>query len=81
MAIRSELRDIMRWLLRRADSPPPPGTGQRHQAAEQAAAQRRLLDQAKRSRDTHWHREPIQTTPYAPTTSDQRTGDATGSHR
>ncbi|PMR61557.1 hypothetical protein C1A38_08635 [Verrucosispora sp. ts21] len=81
MAIRSELYDILRWLLRRADSPPPPGTGQRHQAAEQAAAQRRLLDQAKRSRDTYRHREPIQTTPYAPTTRDQRTGDATGSHR
>jgi hypothetical protein len=78
VAIRSELRDIMRWLLRRADSPPPPGTGQRHQAAEQAVAQQRLLDQAKRLRDTQWHREPIQTTPYVPTMRDQRT---TWSHR
>jgi hypothetical protein len=77
----SELRDIMRWLLRRADSPPPPGTGQRHQAAEQAAAQRRLLDQAKRLRDTQWHRELTQAAPYAPTMLDQRTSDGTRGHR
>ncbi|MEU4640494.1 hypothetical protein [Micromonospora sp. NPDC023814] len=48
--MRSELRGIVRWLLRRSDSPPP-SSGQRHQAAEQAAAQRRLLDQAKRLRN------------------------------
>ncbi|MFV2104899.1 hypothetical protein [Micromonospora sp. LOL_024] len=77
MAIWSELRDIMRWLLRRADSPPPPGIGQRHQAAEQAVAQRRLLDQAKQLRDTQWHREPTPT----PTTLCLRTSDGTRGHR
>ncbi|MFG3707838.1 hypothetical protein ACGF7U_24320 [Micromonospora sp. NPDC047670] len=51
MATWSELRGIVRWLLRRPDSRPPSGVGQRHQAAEQEAARRRLLDQAERLRD------------------------------
>nr|WP_230414927.1 hypothetical protein [Micromonospora tarapacensis] len=71
----------MRWLLRRADSPPPPGTGQRHQATEHAAAQRRLLDQANRLRDTQWHRQPIHAVTYVPTTLGQRTSDGTRDHR
>ncbi|SBT39035.1 hypothetical protein [Micromonospora narathiwatensis] len=81
MAIWSELRDIMRWLLRRPDSPPPPGTGQCHQAAEQAAAKRRLLDQAKQLGDTQRRRKPTQAGPYVPTALDQRTGDGTRGHR
>ncbi|MGC4804772.1 hypothetical protein [Micromonospora sp. DT233] len=50
MTIMSELRAITRWLLRRADSPPPPDTGQRIQEAEQIAARQRILDQAKADR-------------------------------
>ncbi|WP_320067842.1 hypothetical protein [Micromonospora sp. RTGN7] len=53
MAIWSELRAIVRWLLRRPDPLPPPGTGQAIQAAEQAAARQRILDQAQRP-PTSW---------------------------
>ncbi len=49
MTLRPNLYVLIRWLLRQPE-PPPPGTGQRYQDAEQAAAQRRLLDQAARLR-------------------------------
>ncbi|MDI5937526.1 MULTISPECIES: hypothetical protein [unclassified Micromonospora] len=55
MAIWSELRSIVRWLLRRSDPPPPPGTCQVIQAAEQAAARRRLLADAEAARATPPH--------------------------
>ncbi|MEV0428216.1 hypothetical protein [Micromonospora sp. NPDC050495] len=51
--------------------PPPPATGQRYQAREQAAAQRRLLDQAERLRGDRWHRGPTQTVPTAPAGSNR----------
>ncbi|MFG1950705.1 hypothetical protein [Micromonospora sp. NPDC048830] len=81
MAIWSELRDIVRRLLRRSDPPPPPGTGQRHQAAEQAAAQRRLLDQAQRLRNSRWHCEPTQFVPNVRMTLGQRTCYGTRAER
>ncbi|MEO3776461.1 hypothetical protein ABGB16_06335 [Micromonospora sp. B11E3] len=74
MAIWSELRGIVRWLLRRSEPPPPPGAGQRHQAAEQAAAQQRLLDQAQRLRDNRWYCEPTQMIPNVPMTLGQLSG-------
>ncbi|NBE85094.1 hypothetical protein [Micromonospora rubida] len=49
MAIWSELRAIVRWLLQRPDPLPPPGTGRAIQAVEQAAARQRILDQAHRT--------------------------------
>ncbi|NJP35277.1 hypothetical protein [Micromonospora thermarum] len=51
MAVWFELCKLMRWLLRRP-APLPQGIGQRYQAAEQAEAQRRLLDQAEGLRRT-----------------------------
>ncbi|PZF96066.1 hypothetical protein [Micromonospora deserti] len=73
MAVWSELCKLVRWLLRRPEPPPPPGTGQRYQATEQAEAQRRLLDQAERLRRTQWYCEPTQ--PKA--THSQPTGNGT----
>ncbi|GAA2708733.1 hypothetical protein ACFY2R_04340 [Micromonospora olivasterospora] len=81
MAIWSELRNLVRWLLRRSDPPPPPGSGQRHQAAEQAAARRRLLDQAQRLRDSRWYCEPTQIVPDVPMTLGQLTGYGTRGER
>ncbi len=52
MAVWSEMCMLVRWVFRQSEPPPPPGTGQRHQVAEQAEAQRRLLDQAERLRRT-----------------------------
>ncbi|MEO3775455.1 hypothetical protein ABGB16_01110 [Micromonospora sp. B11E3] len=66
------IRALVRRLIGRPD-PVPPGTGQRHQAAEQAAAQRRLLDQAQRLRDSHWHCEPTQIVPTVRMTLGQLT--------
>ncbi|MEO3775464.1 hypothetical protein ABGB16_01160 [Micromonospora sp. B11E3] len=66
------IRALIRRLTGRPD-PVPPGTGQRHQAAEQAAAQRRLLDQAQRLRDTRWYSEPTQVIPDVPMTLGQLT--------
>ncbi|MFC5942799.1 hypothetical protein ABUL04_08320 [Micromonospora harpali] len=63
MAIWSELRSIVRWLLRRADPPPPPGTGQRIQAAEQAVARRQLLSDARVARATPQHCQPTEIVP------------------
>ncbi|MFI1195531.1 hypothetical protein ACH4T9_20050 [Micromonospora sp. NPDC020750] len=48
MAIWSELRAIVRWLARRPDPLPPPGTGKAIQAAEHEVARQRILDQAQR---------------------------------
>ncbi|TDB93701.1 hypothetical protein E1091_11635 [Micromonospora fluostatini] len=48
--LRAEARNAVRWLLRRPDPSPPPGSGRCHQAAEQAAAQRRILAQAEAER-------------------------------
>ncbi|MFF5071208.1 hypothetical protein ACFY2R_08370 [Micromonospora olivasterospora] len=81
MAIWSEVRNIVRWLLRRSDPPPPPGTGQRHQAAEQAAARQRLLDQAQRARDTRWYCEPTQIVPTVRMTLGQLTCYGTRTER
>ncbi|GGM06146.1 MULTISPECIES: hypothetical protein [Micromonospora] len=54
MTVRSELctevRAFIRWVLRRPEPPPPPGTGQAIQAAEQAAARGRILAQAEAER-------------------------------
>ncbi|AEB42253.1 hypothetical protein VAB18032_05635 [Micromonospora maris AB-18-032] len=50
MTLRPNLYLLIRRLLRQPELPPPPGTGQRYQDVEQAAAQRRLLDQAARLR-------------------------------
>ncbi|MEV0154754.1 hypothetical protein AB0H57_13560 [Micromonospora sp. NPDC050686] len=72
MSIRSELRNLMRWLFRRRVPPPSPGTGQRYQASEQAGARRRLLEQAARLRDSTLHRELTQVLPTAPTWSRER---------
>ncbi|WP_431977480.1 hypothetical protein [Micromonospora haikouensis] len=63
MAIWSEMRNIVRWLLRRSDPPPPPGTGQRIQAAEQAVARRRLLSDAQTARTTPQHCQPTKNLP------------------
>ncbi|MFE9201423.1 hypothetical protein [Micromonospora sp. NPDC007230] len=81
MAIWSELCRLVRWLFRRPEPPPPPGTGQWYQASEQAQAQRRLLDQAERLRDTPWRRESTQSVPTVPRTPGQRTGDGTRDQR
>ncbi|OKI81737.1 hypothetical protein A6A27_16505 [Micromonospora sp. CB01531] len=81
MAIWSELCRLVRWLFRRPEPPPPPGTGQRYQASEHAEAQRRLLDQAERLRDTPWHRESTQSVPTVPRTPGRRTGDGTRGQR
>ncbi|SCL27680.1 hypothetical protein GA0070624_3549 [Micromonospora rhizosphaerae] len=81
MAIWSELCKLVRWLLRRPEPPPPSGTGQRYQTTEQAEAQRRLLDQAKRLRETQWYCEPTQIVPTVPMTLGQRTGYGTRGHR
>ncbi|TYC23057.1 hypothetical protein FXF52_17820 [Micromonospora sp. MP36] len=78
MAIWSELCKLVRWLFRRPEPPPPPGTGQRYQASEQMAAQRRLLDQAEQLRDRQWHREPTQ---IVPMTLGQRADYGTRGHR
>ncbi|MDG4793898.1 hypothetical protein [Micromonospora sp. WMMD1082] len=63
MAIWLELCTLTRWLLRRLQSPPPPGTAQRYQDVEQAAAQHRLLDYATQLRlrqgNRARHRIPI----------------------
>ncbi|MGC4862010.1 hypothetical protein [Micromonospora sp. DT41] len=56
MTLRPNLYVLIRWLLRQPEPPPPPGTGQQYQDAEQAAAQRRLLDQAARLRSHDSHR-------------------------
>ncbi|MFC8846498.1 MULTISPECIES: hypothetical protein [unclassified Micromonospora] len=76
MALWSELRAIIRWLLRRPDPPPPPGYGKRVQAAEQDAARQRLLGQAQaeRLRNSRWYTEPTQPNAYVPLTLGQRTG-------
>ncbi|RIW40797.1 hypothetical protein D3H59_28070 [Micromonospora endophytica] len=57
MGIWSELCALMRWLFRRPQPPPPPGTGQRYQDVEQAAAQQRLLDHARQLRRCQGHHE------------------------
>ncbi|MFG1847756.1 hypothetical protein [Micromonospora carbonacea] len=76
MAFWSEVRSIVRWLLRRPDPPPPPGTGDTIQAAEQHAARQRLLGQAQaeRLRNSRWWSEPTQPNAYVPLTLGQRTG-------
>ncbi|MFC8845237.1 MULTISPECIES: hypothetical protein [unclassified Micromonospora] len=63
MAIWSEVRSIVRWLLRRSDPPPPPGTGQGIQAAEQAAARRQILADAQAARTTSQHCQPTEIVP------------------
>lgn len=75
MALWSELGAIIRWLLRQPD-PPPPGYGERVQAAEQDAARRRLLGQAEaaRLRNSRWYTEPTEPNAYVPPTLGQRTG-------
>ncbi|MFU8854447.1 hypothetical protein ACNAW0_26220 [Micromonospora sp. SL1-18] len=80
MAIWFELRKLVRWLFRRPEPPPPPGTGQRYQATEQAEARRRLLDQAKRLRETQSHRESAQIVSNAPMTPGERNGYGTRDH-
>ncbi|MFF3852342.1 hypothetical protein [Micromonospora sp. NPDC002575] len=76
MAFWSELRAIMRWVLRRSDPPPPPGTGRQIQEAEQEAARQHILGQAQaeRLRNSRWYCEPTQAHPYVPLTLGQRTG-------
>lgn len=81
MTIWSKLRYLVLWLLWRSDTSPPPGLGERHQAIEQEAARRRLLDQARRLRGTQSHREPTQTAPPTPTTVEQSTDGETRGHR
>lgn len=81
MTIWSKLRYLVLWLLRRSDTSPPPCLGERHQAVEQEAARRRLLDQAKRLRNTQWHRESTQSAPHTPTTLEQRSDGETRGHR
>ncbi|MFG1800751.1 hypothetical protein ACGFI4_11345 [Micromonospora carbonacea] len=63
MAIWSEMRGIVRWLLRRPEPPPPPGTGQVIQAAEQAAARRQILADAQAARTTPQHCQPPENVP------------------
>lgn len=63
MAIWSEMRGIVRWLLRRSDPPPPPGTGQVIQAAEQAAARRQILADARAAHATPQHCQPTEILP------------------
>ncbi|TCB94458.1 hypothetical protein E0H26_21335 [Micromonospora zingiberis] len=58
MTLRSHLHLLTRWLLGRPEPPPPPGTGQRYQEVEQAAAQQRLLDHAARLRSHGGHERP-----------------------
>ncbi|MFG2061618.1 hypothetical protein ACGFIK_09350 [Micromonospora sp. NPDC048871] len=62
MTLRPHLYVLIRWLLRQPESPPPPGTGRRYQDAEQAAARRRLLDQAAHLR-SHGNHGPTWDTP------------------
>ncbi|WP_080671501.1 hypothetical protein [Salinispora cortesiana] len=81
MTIWSKLRYLVLWLLRRSDASPPPGLGERHQAIEREAARRRLLEQARRLRDTQWHREPTQPAPPTRTTVAQSTDGETRGHR
>ncbi|MFG2053003.1 hypothetical protein ACGFI9_03145 [Micromonospora sp. NPDC048930] len=81
MATWSELRKLVRWLFRRPEPPPTPGTGQQYQTREQAEAQRRLLDQAKRLRDTQWHRGSTQIAPTMPMAPGRRAGYGTRGHR
>lgn len=81
MTIWSKLRYLVLWLLRRSGTSPPPGLGERHQAIEREAARQRLLDQARRLRDTQWHREPAQPAPPTPTTVEQRTDGETRGYR
>ncbi|MEU8054179.1 hypothetical protein [Micromonospora haikouensis] len=59
----TEVRAIIRWALRRSDPPPPPGTGQRIQAAEQAVARRQLLTDAQAARTTPQHCQPTEIVP------------------
>ncbi|MEV5819551.1 hypothetical protein ACFYMB_08535 [Micromonospora haikouensis] len=59
----TEVRAITRWALRRPEPPPPPGTGQRIQAAEQAVARRRLLADAEAARATPPHCQPTEILP------------------
>lgn len=73
----TRLRAIIRWLLRRPESTPPPGTGERIQAAEREAARQRILELADRTR----HDAPTQIIGAALTLG-QRTGyDTTRSTR
>ncbi|WP_080640847.1 hypothetical protein [Salinispora oceanensis] len=81
MAASSKLSSVVRWLLRRQELPPRTRIGEHHQAIEQEAARRRLLDQARRLRDTQWHREPTQPAPPTPTMMEQRTDGETRGHR
>ncbi|WLS46764.1 hypothetical protein Q3V37_05715 [Micromonospora profundi] len=73
MTLRPHLCVLIRWLLRRPE--PPPGTGQRYQDVEQAAAQQRLLDQAARLR-THGTHGPTLDMP-----TDRRNGHGAGELR
>ncbi|WP_432954566.1 hypothetical protein [Micromonospora haikouensis] len=59
----TEARTIMRWALRRPEPPPPPGTGQAIQAAEQAAARRQILADARVARTTASHCQPTEIVP------------------
>ncbi|WP_080694198.1 hypothetical protein [Salinispora tropica] len=81
MAASSKLSSVVRWLLRRQELPPRTQVGERHQAIEQEAARRRLLDQARRLRGTQSHREPTQPAPPTPTTVGQSTNGETRGHR
>lgn len=58
--LRGRLYLLVRWLLRQHEPPPPPGTGQRYQDAERAAAQQRLLDLAAQLRRPQGTRESAQ---------------------
>nr|WP_309224994.1 hypothetical protein [Salinispora sp. H7-4] len=81
MAASSKLSSVVRCLLRRQELPPRTQVGERHQAIEREAARQRLLDQAKRLRDTQWHREPTQPARPTPTTVEQSTDAETRGHR
>ena len=60
MTIRGRLCPLVRWLFRQPDPASPPGTGQRYQDAERAAARQRLLDLAAQLGRPEGNREPAQ---------------------
>lgn len=72
----TSIRDVIRKLIRQPE-PTRPAIGQVIQERAQAEAQRRLLDQAKRLRETRWYSERTQILPAVPMTLGQRTGHGT----